>query len=44
MDRLKEIDPRNQFVNDNYAKIKDAAENGGLMSTFKKIFGKRMGV
>ena len=28
----------------NLEKIKDAAENGGLMSIFKKIFGKRMGV
>ena len=44
LDRLKEIDPRSQFVKDNYEKIKDRAENGSFGSFFKKIFGKRMGV
>ena len=44
MDRLKEIDPRNQFVKDNYEKIKDQAENGGFGAFLKKIFGRKMGV
>ena len=45
MERLKEIDPRNQFVKDNYEKIKNSAENGiGFVQFFKKIFGNKMGV
>ena len=44
IERIKEIDPRNSFVNDNYESYKDRAENGGsFMSFFKNIFGKRMG-
>ena len=44
MDRLKEIDPRNEFVQKNYDKIKDRVENGmGIMQFLKSIFGKRMG-
>ena len=43
MERLKEVDPRSQFVQDNYSKYQDRAENGGnFMSFFKSIFGKRM--
>ena len=34
MDRLKEIDPRNQFVADNYEKYKNGSENGGFGATF----------
>lgn len=43
IEKLKEVDPRNQFALENYEKIKNKAENGGLMSFFKSIFGKRMG-
>ena len=43
MDKLKELDPRNQFVADNYEKYKNGSENSGFGAFFKKIFGKRMG-
>lgn len=43
IETLKSIDPRNQFVINNYDSYKDRAENGGsFMSFFKSIFGKRM--
>ena len=43
-EKLKEIDPRNQFVAENFESYKDRAENGGgFASFFKSIFGKRMG-
>ena len=43
IEKLKEIDPRNQFVSDNFEAYKDRAENGGsFISFFKSIFGKRM--
>ena len=42
---LKEIDPRNQFLQDNYEKIKSSAENGtGFLQFLKKIFGNKMSV
>ena len=45
MERLKEIDPRNQFLQDNYEKIKSSAENGtGFLQFLKKIFGNKMSV
>ena len=43
-EKLKEIDPRNQFVSDNYESYKNRAENGGsFMQFFKSIFGRKMG-
>ena len=44
MERLKEADPRNQYVLDNYERIQDGSGmgEGGLLSIFKSIFGKRM--
>lgn len=44
MERLKEADPRNQYVLDNYERIQDGGGmgEGGLLSIFKSIFGKRM--
>ena len=40
MDKLKELDPKNPYVNENYAKIKDKIENGAgffdfLMNLFR---------
>lgn len=44
MDKLKSADPRNKFVDENYDKYRDNAENGGgFGSFFKSVFGKRMG-
>ena len=44
IEKLKQVDPRNQFANENYEDYKNRAENGGsFMSFFKSIFGKRMG-
>ena len=44
IDKLKELDPRNKFVDENYESYKNNAENGGgFVSFFKSIFGKRMG-
>jgi len=45
VERLKKINPRNDYVQEHYETIKDHAENGGdVMSFFKKIFGRKMGV
>ena len=44
IEKLREIDVRNQFVIENYEKYKERAENSGsFISFFKSIFGKRMG-
>ena len=44
IDKLKSINPRSQFVSENYDSYKDRAENGGsFMNFIKSIFGKRMG-
>lgn len=40
IERLKTLDPRNQYVAANYDKIKEQAENGGLLGFFNKIFKK----
>ena len=42
MERLKKFDPRNLYVLNNYERVKEQAENGGLSGFFKKIFGGRL--
>ena len=44
LERLKTIDPRNEFVEANYDRLQNGGGmgEGGLLSIFKSIFGRRM--
>ena len=42
IEHLKKIDPRNKFVEENYDRLVNGNQGGGIASFFKKLFGNRM--